>query len=200
MRGRSARTHDSRRMRAGIGTKRVSGGTCVAMQPRARAECVRNELGAGLERAQRDDDLGDRGADAGPRAEQRCDVDRDGRTRRRGHRRLLPHIGRYAVPSEAGRVADDPGRELGEVSAHDDESHDEVARRLSRRAALQLGAGASAAAVAAPYVAQLSRAAPAARRSRRRASTVRARSELACTADRDAGEVGRERGLCARRA
>ncbi len=37
---------------------------------------------------------------------------------------------------------------------HDD-SHDEVARRLSRRAALQLGAGVGAAAVAAPYVAHL---------------------------------------------
>ena len=35
-------------------------------------------------------------------AEERCDVDRYGRTRRRRHRRLLPHIARYAVPSKAG--------------------------------------------------------------------------------------------------
>jgi hypothetical protein len=41
-------------------------------------------------------------------------------------------------------------------SVHDD-SRDEVARRLSRRAALQLGAGVGATAVAAPYLAHLGR-------------------------------------------
>ena len=40
-------------------------------------------------------------------------------------------------------------------SVRNDDSHDRVAHRITRRAALQLGAGAGAAAVAAPYVARL---------------------------------------------
>ena len=74
----------------------------VAVQSCSGAERVRNQVGSGLERAQRDDDLRDGGSYAGTRAEERRDVDRNGRTHRRGHRRLLPHIDPYPVASNAG--------------------------------------------------------------------------------------------------
>ncbi len=77
-------------------------------------------------------------------------------------------------------------------SVQHDDSHDAVSRRLSRRAALQLGAGVGATAMAAPYLAHLGRRHARSRR-RRRAAHVRAGTQLARSADRHPRAMGCER-------
>ena len=69
---------------------------------------------------------------------------------------MLPHNSRYPVPPKAGwscrmTLVESWGRSV----RHDDSQYRDV-RRVTRRAALQIGAGAGVAAVASPYVARLS--------------------------------------------
>ena len=190
MRGTSERAHERSSARAGHGTKRVSGGTSARIVRARKLSVYGTSGGAASRRCSAVDDLADRVPDPAARAEQRRDVDRDGGSGGRRHRRFVAHRARrrrrLGVPgidrvdvvrlSRSGRgLPNDPATDRCGGARVDEESH-EARRACPGAAALQLGAGAGAVVAAAPYLARLERDAVDRRPARRRARSRRSAS------------------------